>query len=46
MFSTDTMAALGWTLKTAALPAETMEIELLITVEVGLVVGVIDATTP
>ncbi len=45
-FSTETSAALGCTLKIAALPAETMEIELLMIVEVGLVVGVIDPMTP
>ncbi len=38
--------ALGWALKTTALPAETMLIVLLMIVEVGLVTGVIAATTP
>ena len=36
----------GWALKTTALPAETMLIVLLMMVEVGLVTGVIAATTP
>src|SRR6266571_4392210 len=46
MFSAETRFALGCTLNTSELPADTMEMVLLITVEVGLVVGVIAATTP
>ena len=38
--------ALGWTLKTTPLPAETIAMELLMTVAVGLVVGVIAPITP
>src|SRR6266540_4518786 len=45
-FSAETRFAFGWTLKTSELPAETIEIVLLMIVEVGLVVGVIAATTP
>src|SRR6266568_1962075 len=46
MFTAATPFALGCTLNTSELPADTMEMVLLITVEVGLVVGVIAATTP
>ena len=44
--SAEQRLALGWTLKTTALPAETMLMVLLMTVEVGLVTGVMAATTP
>ncbi len=44
--SAEQRRALGWALKTTALPAETMLIVLLMIVEVGLVTGVIEATTP
>ena len=46
MFSTDTAFALGCTLNTTAFPAETIAIELLMIVDVGLVVGDIDPITP
>ena len=46
MFSTDTSFALGWTLNVTAFPAEMIAIELLITVEVGFVVGDIEPITP
>ena len=46
MFSTETCLALGWTLNVTAFPAETIAIELLMIVEVGLVVGVIAPITP
>src|ERR1022692_1966735 len=41
----ETPLALGWTLKTTALPAATIAIALLMIVEVGLVVGVIAPMT-
>ena len=44
--SAEQRLALGWALKTTAFPAETMLIVLLMIVEVGLVTGVIAATTP
>ena len=44
--SAEQRRALGWALKTTALPAETMLIVLLMIVEVGFVTGVIAATTP
>ena len=44
--SAEQRRALGWALKTTALPAETMLIVLLMIVEVGFVTGVIEATTP
>ena len=40
------LRALGWTLKTMLLPAESMAIVLQIMVEVGLVVGVMAPMTP
>ncbi len=46
MVSTETALALGWTLKTTLLPAATQPMVLLMIVTVGLVVGVIAATTP
>ncbi len=45
-FSTDTWRAPGWTLNVTALPAEMIAIALLMIVDVGLVVGVIDPMTP
>ena len=45
-FSTETRRAFGWTLKTPAFPAETMEMALLMIVDVGFVVGVIEPITP
>ena len=42
----DVALALGWTLKMTALPAEIIAIELLMIVDVGFVVGVIDPMTP
>ncbi len=45
-FSTETSRALGWTLNVTAFPAETAAIELLMIVEVGLVVGVMEPMTP
>ena len=44
--SAEQALALGWALKTTALPAETMLMVLLMTVEVGFVTGVMAATTP
>jgi hypothetical protein len=44
--SAETAFAAGWGLNTTALPAETVAIVLLMTVAVGLVVGVIAAITP
>ena len=46
MFSTDTRRAFGWTLNVTALPAEIMAIELLMMVDVGFVVGVMEPITP
>ena len=46
MFSAETRLALGCTLKTTALPADTIDMVLLMIVEVGLVVGVMAPTTP
>ncbi len=46
MFSTETSLALGCTLNVTAFPAEMMAIALLITVEVGFVVGEIEPITP
>ena len=44
--STETFFAPGCTLKVTAVPAEIMAIELLMIVDVGLVVGVIEPMTP
>ena len=46
MVSAELRFALGCALNTTALPADTMLIVLLITVEVGLVTGAMAATTP
>ena len=46
MVSAEQARALGWALKTTALPAETMLMVLLMIVEVGLVTGVMAPTTP
>ncbi len=46
MFSTETFLAPGCTLKVTALPAEIMAMLLLMIVDVGLVVGVIEPITP
>ena len=43
MFSAEVLRALGCTLKTTAFPAERIAIELLMIVDVGFVVGVIEA---
>ena len=45
-FSAETLRAPGWALKTTALPPLRMAIVLLMIVEVGLVVGVIDLMIP
>ena len=46
MVSCEQRLAPGWGLNTTALPAAIMLMELLITVDVGLVEGVMDPITP